>query len=51
VIPVRYYLVIVRGIVLKGAGVADLVPQIVAMSIIGVVLITLSIVRFKKTVA
>ncbi|MCL5935517.1 MAG: ABC transporter permease, partial [Firmicutes bacterium] len=51
VIPLTYYLTIIRGIILKGIGFRYLVPQVLALLIFSVVSITLSIVRFKKKIA
>ncbi|MEP7219257.1 MAG: ABC transporter permease [Bacteroidota bacterium] len=47
-VPLRYYLVIVRGIFLKGVGLAELWPQLLAMLGLGVVIFTASFLRFKK---
>jgi len=47
-IPLRYYIVIIRGIFLKGVGVAELWTQIIALLIFGVVILTLSVLRFRK---
>ena len=47
-IPVRYYIVIIRGIFLKGVGIAELWPQALALLLFGVVILTLSVVRFRK---
>jgi ABC-2 type transport system permease protein len=47
--PLRYYLVIVRAIFLKGVGVAILWPDMLALAIMGVVMLTLSTKRFHKT--
>ena len=47
-IPPRYFLEIVRGIFLKGIGVAELLPQIAAMTIIGLLTLVLSVIIFKK---
>ena len=44
----RYFLEIVRGIFLKGIGVAELFPQIAAMTIIGLLTLVLSVIIFKK---
>jgi len=48
VIPLRYFLEIVRGIFLKGAGLGELWPQAAALLLIGVSIITLSVARFRK---
>jgi len=47
-IPLRYFLEIVRGVFLKGIGIAELWPQAVALFAGGVVILTLSILRFKR---
>jgi ABC-2 type transport system permease protein len=47
-IPLRYYLEIVRGIFLKGVGINVLWPQALALLIIGVSVIALSSLRFHK---
>ena len=46
--PVRYFLEIVRGIFLKGSGINVLWPQLVALAIIGVSVLTMSALRFHK---
>jgi ABC-2 type transport system permease protein len=48
VIPLTYFLVVVRGIVIKGVDLASLGPQIVALTIFGAVLIVLAATRFRK---
>jgi ABC-2 type transport system permease protein len=50
-LPLTYYLVIIRGIVLKGIGVAYLVPQVLALLVFSILLIAVSTARFKKKVA
>ncbi len=47
--PLRYYLVVIRGTFLKGVGVDVLWPQFAAMAFLAAVLLTLSILRFRKT--
>ncbi len=47
-IPLRYYLIVVRGIVLKGVGMPALWPEVIALSIFAVVVITGAVTRFKK---
>ena len=47
-IPLRYFLVIVRGIFLKGVGVAVLWPEIAALATWGLVVIALAVMRSRK---
>ena len=47
--PLRYFLVIVRGIFLKGVGVDVLWPQLVALAVLGVLTLTFSVSMFRKT--
>ena len=47
-IPLRYYLIIARGIVVKGVGVAALWPEILALCIFAVVVMSGAIARFHK---
>jgi ABC-2 type transport system permease protein len=47
-LPLRYYLVIVRGLFLKGVGIAELWPEAAALLVFGIVILTLSVLRFKK---
>jgi len=46
--PVRYFIEIVRGLFLKGSGVSVLWPQMMALGIFGVVILSLSAMRFRK---
>jgi ABC-2 type transport system permease protein len=47
--PLRYFMEIVRGVFLKGVGVAVLWPQIVAMLIYGTLILWFSAMRFHKS--
>jgi ABC-2 type transport system permease protein len=47
-LPLTYFLIIVRGIILKGVGVGDLVPQIVPLAALGALFFAVSVVRFQK---
>ncbi len=47
--PLRYFLIIVRGVFLKGVGMEVLWPQMAALAVLGVVLLSLASGRFKKT--
>lgn len=49
--PLRYFLVIIRGIFLKGVGVAILWPQIMALLILGILVLTLAVKKFRKNLA
>jgi len=49
--PLRYFLVIIRGIFLKGVGPEILWPQMVALATMGCVTLWLAARRFKKTLA
>jgi len=46
--PLRHFLVIVRGIFLKGAGFEVLWPQVLALLILGIAIFAVSAMRFKK---
>jgi len=49
-LPMRYYLVILRGIFLKGIGMSILWPQALALAVFGVTILTLAVLRFQKRV-
>jgi ABC-2 type transport system permease protein len=46
--PLRYFLVIIRGIFLKGIGLSILWPQYLALFVLGSIVFTGAITRFKK---
>ncbi len=48
--PLRYYLIIIRGIFLKGVGFDILWPQMLGLLILGSVILTFAVQRFTKTV-
>jgi ABC-2 type transport system permease protein len=47
--PLRYFLVVIRGTFLKGVGLDVLWPDFLAMAAIAAVLLTVSILRFRKS--
>jgi ABC-2 type transport system permease protein len=47
--PLRYFLVVIRSVFLKGVGVAELWPDLLAMAVIALTLLTLSVLRFRKS--
>ena len=49
--PLRYFLIIIRGIFLKGVGVAVLWPQILALFFLGSLVLTLAVKKFRKNLA
>lgn len=49
--PLRYFLVIIRGIFLKGVGFTILWPQMAALLVIGFITLRLATKRFHKTLA
>ncbi|MBZ4655423.1 MAG: ABC-type multidrug transport system, permease component, partial [Peptococcaceae bacterium] len=51
VIPLTYYLDIIRGIVLKGIGFSYLAGQVLFLLVFSLVFLTLSTLKFKKKIA
>ena len=47
-IPLRYYITILRGVILKGASFTELIPETVMLLLFGVSILFLSAKRFKK---
>ncbi|KAB2962449.1 MAG: ABC transporter permease [Thermoanaerobaculia bacterium] len=47
--PLRHFLVVVRGVFLKGASAAELAPQLAALALIAVVLLVLAARRFARS--
>jgi len=47
--PMRYFLVVVRGVFLKGVGLNVLWPEMLALAAIGMTTLTLAVRRFHKT--
>jgi ABC-2 type transport system permease protein len=48
-VPLRYFLIVTRSIVLKGVGIDALVPEVRALAIFAVAIMTLAVLRFRKT--
>ncbi|MDD2620256.1 MAG: ABC transporter permease [Syntrophomonadaceae bacterium] len=51
VIPLTYYLDIIRGIILKGIGFQYLIGQVTALLVFSIIFITISTLKFKKKIA
>jgi ABC-2 type transport system permease protein len=49
--PLMYFVIVVQGIFLKGAGLALLWPEMLSMTVLGLAMLTLAVLRFKKHVA
>lgn len=50
-VPARYYLVILRGIFLKGVGMMALWPEALSLAVFALILMTVSSLRFRKRLA
>ena len=50
-LPITFYLQIMRGIVLKGVGIAALWPQVLALVIYTSIVLSVSVVKFRKKLA
>lgn len=50
-VPATHFMEIIRGIVLRGATLIDLLPEVLTLIVMGVVLLVLSAVRFRKKLA
>jgi ABC-2 type transport system permease protein len=50
VIPMTYYLQILRGVIVKGVGVGVLWPQLLSLTVFAVVVLGVSVRRFRKTI-
>jgi len=49
--PLRYFLIIIRGVFLKGVGADVLWPQMAALLVLGLAVMTFAVKRFHKTLA
>jgi len=47
-LPVTYFVEILRGVILRGADLSDLAPHVACLALCGVIVLTLSITRFRK---
>jgi ABC-2 type transport system permease protein len=48
ILPMRYFLVIVRGIMMKGLGLMDLWDQVIPLAALGVLIFSISWLRFRR---
>jgi ABC-2 type transport system permease protein len=49
-IPLRYFLTIVRGIIIKGIGIGYLWPQILMLLALGLAVFSTAVLRFRKRI-
>jgi len=47
-LAIKHFLIIFRGILLKGAGLRAFIPEVMAIAIIGVVVMSLTLWVFRK---
>jgi ABC-2 type transport system permease protein len=47
--PLRYFLDVLRGVYLKGVGLEVLWPQFVALGGLGIIMLSVSVFRFQKS--
>jgi ABC-type multidrug transport system permease subunit len=47
-IPVTYFIEILRGVVLRGAELVDVMPAVIGLTVCTVLILSLSIARFRK---
>jgi ABC-2 type transport system permease protein len=48
-LPLTYFIYILRSILVKGVGISLIIPQIIALTIFALVLLGLAVSRFQKT--
>jgi ABC-2 type transport system permease protein len=49
ILPITYFLRVIRGVVLKGTGLPELWPDIWPLGVFGAVIFTLAVLRFRKS--
>jgi ABC-2 type transport system permease protein len=47
-VPLRYYLTIIRSLLLKGVGIVELQGEVIALLIFGTILMAIATLRFRK---
>jgi len=48
--PLRFYFVIIRGLFLKGVGLPELADELLALSLITLVVFSLAVLRFRRQI-
>lgn len=49
--PLKYFLIVIRGVFLRGVGISILWPQLLVMGLMGIFILWLASQRFRKTMA
>jgi ABC-2 type transport system permease protein len=49
--PLRYFIIIIQDVFLKGVGLAVLWPQLLGLALLGAALLSLSVLRFRERLA
>lgn len=49
-VPLTYFLAIVRGIIIKGVGLGELWPQMLALVFFGAIVFSIAVLRFRKRI-
>ena len=48
IFPLRYYLEIIRSLMLKGVGIGSLTEEVIALVVFGIVIMAAAAMRFRK---
>ena len=48
IFPLKHWLIIFRGILLKGAGIQDFFPELIAISVLGIIIYTFTIILLRR---
>jgi drug efflux transport system permease protein len=48
IVPLRYYLIIIRALLIKGVGAGPILPEIIALTVFGLLIMGAAAVRFRK---
>ena len=48
IFPLRYYLVIIRSIMIKGVGFAGVQQEVIALAVFGIAIMSVAALRFRK---
>ena len=49
--PIKHFIALVRGVLLRGAGLPDVMTEVLALTTFGAAVLALAVARYRKTVA